>query len=83
MALAPDADASALDADDLDYIQRLQAVRESGDFNMFMEVHAGLLQHYARPKADSTYQWIEHNFEYYAVGAWTEVDVAAVRERLA
>lgn len=64
-----------LDDDDLEHIERLQQVRESGTHNMFTECIAGLKAHYPPEEAVETYDWVVDNFEYFESGEWTEVEV--------
>ena len=63
-----------LSDEDLEHIERLQTVRETGAFNMFTDVKDGLEELYSEQEAHETFEWVKDNFEYFRSGAWVGVD---------
>lgn len=65
-----------LTEDDRKHIQRLQTLRDTGEFNMFTEVKSGLEALFESDEAEDTYQWTVDNFEYYRSGEWVDLEIS-------
>lgn len=64
-----------LTEEDLEHIERLQALRSSGMVNMFTELKQGLDAVLEPEQAEETYDWVTDNFDYYMNGEWVEVEL--------
>ena len=64
--------------EDKKHIARLQALRETGAFNMATELRYGLNQIWPED-GHETYKWaMRENPEYYSSGNWVDVDISEI-----